>query len=192
MRLELSNTAIRTASVGLLGALLLATLPYLSVIASQYDATQRPLAADFTLPASDKTPFTLSKVKRPTLLTFGYLDCVNSCPSQMLLMHKLAEEAGERAQLAWVTLEPSTDHYSTQKHPFSILIPSNESAAKSLAQQYGVRVTSSFTSTEDSIQLGVLTHSDSVFLIDAKRRIQGIYSGSDTSAAAIIHDLTRL
>ncbi len=146
------------------------------------------ILADFTLPSTDGTPFTLSQHRGQTiLLYFGYRSCPDFCPTTFAVLNQVysqLKEPKDKLKIVFVTVDPerdTLDNLTLYVHAFHedfIGLRDDGDGLKQIMKQFGV--------VAEKRQLGdsplsyLMDHTASVFLItaDGQLKVQYLY-GTD-------------
>lgn len=187
----------------LIGGLLLATqTPEKSETYSYHMSLLDPpiQIADFSLPATTGTTFSLSQQQgNLILLYFGYTSCPDFCPTALAKLTRVMSElgqVGERVKVVFVTgdLERDTPERMTRylagfDPRFIGVIPPTQAELQSLLDQFyavAMRV------EEPNSALGyVIQHTTTLFVIDEQGRWIGRYP-YETSFQDIVEDIRHL
>ncbi|WP_274584545.1 SCO family protein [Neisseria leonii] len=138
------------------------------------DIRRDDIGGDFTLTGGDGKPFSLSSLKgKVVLLTFGYTNCPDVCPTSLVTYNDVLRQLGGRAEdvaVVMVSVDPERDtpettgRYAAQFNPGFIGLSSAD--AQNIAQvkqQYRV-VSAKAAPTGDNLYL--VDHTAGTFVIN--------------------------
>lgn len=139
------------------------------------DVSQEPIGGDFTLTDGQGRPFSLSSLKgKVVILSFGFTNCPDVCPTQLLVYHEAIAQLGEEGkdvEVVFVSIDPERDtpdlvgRYVAQFSPKFIGLTDEPSggALTSVKQQY--RIAAEKTEIK-SDKLYAVEHTSGAYLID--------------------------
>jgi protein SCO1/2 len=170
--------------------LLLSTLLCASCAASR--GNRGPAAPGFTLTDDEGRPWTLSAQRgHDVLLTFGFTHCMDTCPTTLAKLARIAAAPGLRGQpidIAFVTVDPRRDTPSAM-HRFIarfgsrriVGLTGSPAAIRSVERAYHV------FARRMPAQRGRpgydVAHTAAIFLIDPRGRIRFLRDDGDSQAA---------
>ena len=132
------------------------------------------IGGDFTLTDGDGKPFTLSSLKgKVVLLTFGYTNCPDVCPTSLLTSSEVLGQLGEQAKdvaVVFVSVDPDRDtpevvgkFAKTFNPDFIGLTATGDQSIPVVKQQY--RVVSA-KSQEQSADIYLIDHTAGTYVLD--------------------------
>jgi protein SCO1/2 len=139
--------------------------------------------ADFTLPSSDDTDYTLSEhAGKIQLVYFGYMTCPDVCPATLADILRAYREVGEPSEdieVLFITIDPERDTlerleaYTSAFHEdFIGLRPSSQEQLDALMQNFGVVAE---RREVDSALEYLMDHSATVFMVSPDGRLLAQY-----------------
>ena len=113
------------------------------------DLRKEDIGGDFTLTDGDGKPFNLSDLKgKVVVLSFGYTNCPDVCPTELLTQNDVLKQLGDQAKdvkVAFVSVDPERDtpevigKYAKQFNPdFIGLTATGDQSLPVIKQQYRV------------------------------------------------------
>ncbi|MDK4679918.1 SCO family protein [Kingella negevensis] len=139
------------------------------------DIRKDNLGGDFTLTGSDGKPFTLSSLKgKVVILSFGYTNCPDVCPTELLTYKDVLAQLGDKAKdvaVVFVSVDPERDtpevvgKYVQQFHP-SFIGLTDTTKGRDLAVIKQLYEVVSAKSAIQSDTVYVVDHSSGTFLLD--------------------------
>ena len=113
------------------------------------DMRKEDIGGDFTLTDGDGKPFNLSDLKgKVVVLSFGYTNCPDVCPTELLTQNDVLKQLGDQAKdvkVAFVSVDPERDtpevigKYAKQFNPdFIGLTATGDQSLPVIKQQYRV------------------------------------------------------
>lgn len=173
----------------ILGLGLIAALPLIASVTQSNDyhgLISSRVAVDIVLSDENAPLETLFDSGKPSYITFGYIGCQESCPMQIGVIQKLAQDIGDRANIVWVSLNPQADTQNPFDPRIHYIVKKDNQEAQRLAEKYQV-YRGKFGRNNESI-----SHRDSIFLIDQSHRIRLVYQGRTITADAMVDDFNKL
>ena len=136
--------------------------------------------ADFTLTDMFARPFTRADLAgAPTLVFFGFTHCPDVCPTTLLKLARVKQQAGIAAlRVLFVSIDPQRDTpqalglYVHAFDPAFAAVTGEPAAIAAMAQQFGVAVSRVDLPGGDY----TMDHSAVVFLLDDAARIAAIFT----------------
>ena len=155
-----------------------------------------PAAPDFELTQADGTSFRLSEKRGEiVLLFFGYTSCPDVCPTTLAelnqTLEKLGEDAANRVQVIFVTVDPDRDtpertqEYVNHFNTSFIGLSGTEAELTTVWDDYGV-----FREIVDGTSAAgyIVNHTARVTLIDGDGNLRVSFN-FDTPVEDIVYDL---
>ena len=158
------------------------------------------IGGDFTLTDGNGKPFTLSSLKgKVVILAFGFTNCPDVCPTELLTYSEAVQKLGDQAKdvaVVFVSVDPERDtpdligRYAKQFNPNFIGL-TDTVGGKDIAlvkQQY--RIVSAKTEVKSDTLYNV-DHSSGAYLIDKKGEV-AIFEPYGAESAQIAEDIQQL
>lgn len=161
---------------------------------------------DFVLTDHNGDEMTLKQFRGKTvLIAWGYTNCPDVCPLTLSKLRKVLEELGEGAQevqVLFITVDPERDTPERLKSyvPFFnkdfIGVTGTQEDIERVAENYGVTIVKHPAvygrSEEDHWDRYLLTHTNTVFLVDRGGDLFLAYPHYQSDSEGIASDLKRL
>jgi protein SCO1/2 len=132
---------------------------------------------------------------RVVLLFFGYTFCPDICPTQLSLLKEVMDKLGElsgEVQVLFITVDPERDtpavlrEYLANFHPGFLGLTGPVKEIQRVARQYSA----AFSKGEILSQGYKMDHSSSLYLINQKGRLAGVYPG-DTAPERMMDEIIK-
>ena len=154
-------------------------------------------APDFALTATEGAEFQLSRARgKVIVLTFGYTNCPDVCPTVLAELAQLRTWLGrdaERVQVVYVSVDPERDTpgrlraFTEQFDRTFIGLTGSADQLAAVWRAYGVQVARRDVPGSNPPTYAV-HHSASVFVIDAAGRLR-VMAPFGTPSADVLHDI---
>lgn len=164
------------------------------------DMSKEDIGGDFTLTGGDGKPFRLSDLKgKAVLLTFGYTNCPDVCPTELLNANDALKQLGKQAEdvaVVFVSVDPERDtpevvgKYAKQFNPSFIGVTAVEGQDLPLVKQQ-FRVVSSKVNVKDGNPNYLVDHTAGAYLVDKKGEV-AVFEPYGSPAAQVAEDLKAL
>jgi len=164
------------------------------------DLRKEDIGGDFTLTDGDGKPFNLSDLKgKVVVLSFGYTNCPDVCPTELLTQNDVLKQLGDQAKdvkVAFVSVDPERDtpevigKYVKQFNPdFIGLTATGDQSLPVIKQQY--RVVSAKVNQKEDSENYLVDHSSGAYLIDKNGEV-AIFSPYGSEPATIAADIKKM
>lgn len=189
---------VQAASVPAAASSTAASTPVRKVVGT--DVRKDNIGGDFTLVDGQGKPFSLSSLKgKAVILSFGFTNCPDVCPTELLTYRDTLKQLGDQAKdvaVVFVSVDPERDtpeligRYAAQFHPdFIGLTDTNNGRDIALVkQQYNI--VSARTEIKSDTLYNV-DHSSGAYLIDKNGEV-AIFEPYGAEAPQIADDLRTL
>ena len=158
------------------------------------------IGGDFTLTDGDGKPFNLSDLKgKVVVLSFGYTNCPDVCPTELLTQNDVLKQLGDQAKdvkVAFVSVDPERDtpevigKYAKQFNPdFIGLTATGDQSLPVIKQQY--RVVSAKVNQGADSNTYLVDHTAGAYLVDKNGDV-AIFEPYGSEPAAIAADIKTL
>ena len=162
-----------------------------------------PIESDFSLTDHDRKEFRLSQLKGKTiLLYFGFTKCPDVCPqilSRIQRVYRLLGLKKHLLQTIMITLDPEYDQpkvlkkYLSNYNISALGLHGSTDKIQRIQKQYGSVVQYAVEAgTFDKHQVGHISHSTHIFLLDPESRVRFLFRPNDSprKMAGIIRQVT--
>ena len=164
------------------------------------DLRKEDIGGDFTLTDGDGKPFNLSDLKgKVVVLSFGYTNCPDVCPTELLTQNDVLKQLGDQAKdvkVAFISVDPERDtpevigKYAKQFNPdFIGLTATGDQGLPVIKQQYRV-VTAKVNQGADS-NTYLVDHTAGAYLVDKNGDV-AVFEPYGSEPAAIAADIKTL
>ena len=164
------------------------------------DLRKEDIGGDFTLTDGDGKPFNLSDLKgKVVVLSFGYTNCPDVCPTELLTQNDVLKQLGDQAKdvkVAFVSVDPERDtpevigKYAKQFNPdFIGLTATGDQSLPVIKQQY--RVVSAKVNQGADSNTYLVDHTAGAYLVD-KHGDVAVFEPYGSEPAAIAADIKTL
>lgn len=164
------------------------------------DLRKEDIGGDFTLTDGDGKPFNLSDLKgKVVVLSFGYTNCPDVCPTELLTQNDVLKQLGDQAKdvkVAFVSVDPERDtpevigKYAKQFNPdFIGLTATGDQSLPVIKQQY--RVVSAKVNQGADSNTYLVDHTAGAYLIDKNGDV-AVFEPYGSEPAAIAADIKTL
>ena len=164
------------------------------------DLRKEDIGGDFTLTDGDGKPFNLSDLKgKVVVLSFGYTNCPDVCPTELLTQNDVLKQLGDQAKdvkVAFVSVDPERDtpevigKYAKQFNPdFIGLTATGDQSLPVIKQQY--RVVSAKGNQGADSNTYLVDHTAGAYLVDKNGDV-AIFEPYGSEPAAIAADIKTL
>ena len=164
------------------------------------DLRKEDIGGDFTLTDGDGKPFNLSDLKgKVVVLSFGYTNCPDVCPTELLTQNDVLKQLGDQAKdvkVAFVSVDPERDtpevigKYAKQFNPdFIGLTATGDQSLPVIKQQY--RVVSAKVNQGADSNTYLVDHTAGAYLV-YKNGDVAIFEPYGSEPAAIAADIKTL
>ena len=164
------------------------------------DWRKEDIGGDFTLTDGDGKPFNLSDLKgKVVVLSFGYTNCPDVCPTELLTQNDVLKQLGDQAKdvkVAFVSVDPERDtpevigKYAKQFNPdFIGLTATGDQSLPVIKQQY--RVVSAKVNQGADSNTYLVDHTAGAYLVDKNGDV-AIFEPYGSEPAAIAADIKTL
>ena len=164
------------------------------------DLRKEDIGGDFTLTDGDGKPFNLSDLKgKVVVLSFGYTNCPDVCPTELLTQNDVLKQLGDQAKdvkVAFVSVDPERDtpevigKYAKQFNPdFIGLTATGDQSLPVIKQQY--RVVSAKVNQGADSNTYLVDHTAGAYLVDKNGDV-AIFEPYGSEPAAIAADIKPL
>ncbi len=164
------------------------------------DLRKEDIGGDFTLTDGDGKPFNLSDLKgKVVVLSFGYTNCPDVCPTELLTQNDVLKQLGDQAKdvkVAFVSVDPERDtpevigKYAKQFNPdFIGLTATGDQSLPVIKQQY--RVVSAKVNQGADSNTYLVDHTAGAYLVDKNGDV-AIFEPYGSEPAAIAADIKTL
>ena len=164
------------------------------------DLRKENIGGDFTLTDGDGKPFNLSDLKgKVVVLSFGYTNCPDVCPTELLTQNDVLKQLGDQAKdvkVAFVSVDPERDtpevisKYAKQFNPdFIGLTATGDQSLPVIKQQY--RVVSAKVNQGADSNTYLVDHTAGAYLVDKNGDV-AVFEPSGSEPAAIAADIKTL
>lgn len=164
------------------------------------DLRKEDIGGDFTLTDGDGKPFNLSDLKgKVVVLSFGYTNCPDVCPTELLTQNDVLKQLGDQAKdvkVAFVSVDPERDtpevigKYAKQFNPdFIGLTATGDQSLPVIKQQY--RVVSAKVNQSADSNTYLVDHTAGAYLVDKNGDV-AVFEPYGSEPAAIAADIKTL
>ena len=164
------------------------------------DLRKEDIGGDFTLTDGDGKPFNLSDLKgKVVVLSFGYTNCPDVCPTGLLTQNDVLKQLGDQAKdvkVAFVSVDPERDtpevigKYAKQFNPdFIGLTATGDQSLPVIKQQY--RVVSAKVNQGADSNTYLVDHTAGAYLVDKNGDV-AVFEPYGSEPAAIAADIKTL
>jgi antioxidant, ahpC/TSA family len=164
------------------------------------DLRKEDIGGDFTLTDGDGKPFNLSDLKgKVVVLSFGYTNCPDVCPTELLTQNDVLKQLGDQAKdvkVAFVSVDPERDtpevigKYAKQFNPdFIGLTVTGDQSLPVIKQQY--RVVSAKVNQGADSNTYLVDHTAGAYLVDKNGDV-AVFEPYGSEPAAIAADIKTL
>ena len=164
------------------------------------DLRKEDIGGDFTLTDGDGKPFNLSDFKgKVVVLSFGYTNCPDVCPTELLTQNDVLKQLGDQAKdvkVAFVSVDPERDtpevigKYAKQFNPdFIGLTATGDQSLPVIKQQY--RVVSAKVNQGADSNTYLVDHTAGAYLVDKNGDV-AVFEPYGSEPAAIAADIKTL
>ena len=164
------------------------------------DLRKEDIGGDFTLTDGDGKPFNLSDLKgKVVVLSFGYTNCPDVCPTELLTQNDVLKQLGNQAKdvkVAFVSVDPERDtpevigKYAKQFNPdFIGLTATGDQSLPVIKQQY--RVVSAKVNQGADSNTYLVDHTAGAYLVDKNGDV-AVFEPYGSEPAAIAADIKTL
>lgn len=164
------------------------------------DLRKEDIGGDFTLTDGDDKPFNLSDLKgKVVVLSFGYTNCPDVCPTELLTQNDVLKQLGDQAKdvkVAFVSVDPERDtpevigKYAKQFNPdFIGLTATGDQSLPVIKQQY--RVVSAKVNQGADSNTYLVDHTAGAYLVDKNGDV-AVFEPYGSEPAAIAADIKTL
>lgn len=164
------------------------------------DLRKEDIGGDFTLTDGDGKPFNLSDLKgKVVVLSFGYTNCPDVCPTELLTQNDVLKQLGNQAKdvkVAFVSIDPERDtpevigKYAKQFNPdFIGLTATGDQSLPVIKQQY--RVVSAKVNQGADSNTYLVDHTAGAYLVDKNGDV-AVFEPYGSEPAAIAADIKTL
>ena len=164
------------------------------------DLRKADIGGDFTLTDGDGKPFNLSDLKgKVVVLSFGYTNCPDVCPTELLTQNDVLKQLGDQAKdvkVAFVSVDPERDtpevigKYAKQFNPdFIGLTATGDQSLPVIKQQY--RVVSAKVNQGADSNTYLVDHTAGAYLVDKNGDV-AVFEPYGSEPAAIAADIKTL
>ena len=164
------------------------------------DLRKEDIGGDFTLTDGDGKPFNLSDLKgKVVVLSFGYTNCPDVCPTELLTQNDVLKQLGDQAKdvkVAFVSIDPERDtpevigKYAKQFNPdFIGLTATGDQSLPVIKQQY--RVVSAKVNQGADSNTYLVDHTAGAYLVDKNGDV-AVFEPYGSEPAAIAADIKTL
>lgn len=164
------------------------------------DLRKEDIGGDFTLTDGDGKPFNLSDLKgKVVVLSFGYTNCPDVCPTELLTQNDVLKQLGDQAKdvkVAFVSVDPERDtpevigKYAKQFNPdFIGLTATGDQSLPVIKQQY--RVVSAKVNQGADSNTYLVDHTAGAYLVDKNGDV-AVFEPYGSEPAAIAADIKTL
>lgn len=164
------------------------------------DLRKEDIGGDFTLTDGDGKPFNLSNLKgKVVVLSFGYTNCPDVCPTELLTQNDVLKQLGDQAKdvkVAFVSVDPERDtpevigKYAKQFNPdFIGLTATGDQSLPVIKQQY--RVVSAKVNQGADSNTYLVDHTAGAYLVDKNGDV-AVFEPYGSEPAAIAADIKTL
>lgn len=164
------------------------------------DMRKEDIGGDFTLTDGDGKPFKLSDLKgKAVFLTFGYTNCPDVCPTELLNASDAVKQLGGQAKdvaVVFVSVDPERDtpevvgKYAKQFDPSFIGLTAVQGQDLPLVKQQ-FRVVSSKVNAKDGNANYLVDHTAGAYLLDKNGEV-AVFEPYGSPAAQVAADLKTL
>ncbi len=163
-------------------------------------------APEFNLLDQEGNPISLKKFRdKVVLIEWGYTNCPDVCPVTLAKLNRVMEDLGDKAkdvQVLFITVDPERDSAERLKtyvpyfNKSFIGVTGSPEGIKKAARDYGVTVVKHQEvygrSEEDHWDRYLMTHTNTVFLVDRDGTLLLTYPHFLLEPASIASDIKRL
>ena len=164
------------------------------------DLRKEDIGGDFTLTDGDGKPVSLSDLKgKVVVLSFGYTNCPDVCPTELLTQNDVLKQLGDQAKdvkVAFVSVDPERDtpevigKYAKQFNPdFIGLTATGDQSLPVIKQQY--RVVSAKVNQGADSNTYLVDHTAGAYLVDKNGDV-AVFEPYGSEPAAIAADIKTL
>ncbi len=164
------------------------------------DLRKEDIGGDFTLTDGDGKPFNLSDLKgKVVVLSFGYTNCPDVCPTELLTQNDVLKQLGDQAKdvkVAFISVDPERDtpevigKYAKQFNPdFIGLTATGDQSLPVIKQQY--RVVSAKVNQGADSNTYLVDHTAGAYLVDKNGDV-AVFEPYGSEPAAIAADIKTL
>lgn len=164
------------------------------------DLRKEDIGGDFTLTDGEGKPFNLSDLKgKVVVLSFGYTNCPDVCPTELLTQNDVLKQLGDQAKdvkVAFVSVDPERDtpevigKYAKQFNPdFIGLTATGDQSLPVIKQQY--RVVSAKVNQGADSNTYLVDHTAGAYLVDKNGDV-AVFEPYGSEPAAIAADIKTL
>ena len=164
------------------------------------DLRKEDIGGDFTLTDGDGKPFNLSDLKgKVVVLSFGYTNCPDVCPTELLTQNDVLKQLGDQAKdvkVAFVSVDPERDtpevigKYAKQFNPdFIGLTATGDQSLPVIKQQY--RVVSAKVNQGADSNTYLVDHTAGAYLVDKNGDV-AVFEPYGSEPAVIAADIKTL
>ena len=164
------------------------------------DLRKEDIGGDFTLTDGDGKPFNLSDLKgKVVVLSFGYTNCPDVCPTELLTQNDVLKQLGDQAKdvkVAFVSVDPERDtpevigKYAKQFNPdFIGLTATGDQSLPVIKQQY--RVVSAKVNQGADSNTYLVDHTAGAYLVDKNGDV-AVFEPYGSEPASIAADIKTL
>ncbi|HFC8500699.1 TPA: SCO family protein [Neisseria oralis] len=164
------------------------------------DLRKEDIGGDFTLTDGNGKPFNLSDLKgKVVVLSFGYTNCPDVCPTELLTQNDVLKQLGDQAKdvkVAFVSVDPERDtpevigKYAKQFNPdFIGLTATGDQSLPVIKQQY--RVVSAKVNQGADSNTYLVDHTAGAYLVDKNGDV-AVFEPYGSEPAAIAADIKTL
>ena len=164
------------------------------------DLRKEDIGGDFTLTDGDGKSFNLSDLKgKVVVLSFGYTNCPDVCPTELLTQNDVLKQLGDQAKdvkVAFISVDPERDtpevigKYAKQFNPdFIGLTATGDQSLPVIKQQY--RVVSAKVNQGADSNTYLVDHTAGAYLVDKNGDV-AVFEPYGSEPAAIAADIKTL
>lgn len=164
------------------------------------DLRKEDIGGDFTLTDGDGKSFNLSDLKgKVVVLSFGYTNCPDICPTELLTQNDVLKQLGDQAKdvkVAFISVDPERDtpevigKYAKQFNPdFIGLTATGDQSLPVIKQQY--RVVSAKVNQGADSNTYLVDHTAGAYLVDKNGDV-AVFEPYGSEPAAIAADIKTL
>ena len=164
------------------------------------DLRKEDIGGDFTLTDGDGKPFNLSDLKgKVVVLSFGYTNCPDVCPTELLTQNDVLKQLGDQAKdvkVAFVSVDPERDtpevigKYAKQFNPDFIGLTATGDQSLPVIKQQDRVVSAKVNQGADS-NTYLVDHTAGAYLVDKNGDV-AIFEPYGSEPAAIAADIKTL
>ena len=168
--------------------------------AKSVDVRKDNIGGDFTLTDGSGKPFSLSSLKgKVVLLTFGFTNCPDVCPTELLTFNDTFKQLGEQSKdvaAVFVSVDPARDtpeligRYAAQFNPAFIGLTDTNGGRDIAVVKQQYRIVSARTDIK-SDRIYNVDHSSGTYIIDKKGEA-AVFVPFGADATQIAGDIRKL